>query len=65
MTDFTARELALIAEVYNIERDYDYLPMYLQDKLYDHFSPRMPYGVAKARDGDPVHWVMDHLEELI
>ena len=36
-------------------------------KLYDHFcnSEEMPYGVAKARDGDPVVWILDYLDELV
>lgn len=32
--------------------------------LYEHFLPEMPYGVAKARDGDPYQWLADKLELL-
>ena len=35
------------------------------EKLYDWFTfegpVRMPYGTAKARDGDPVEWILDYL----
>lgn len=36
-------------------------------KLYDYFysSGEMPYGVAKARDGDPVEWILDYLERCV
>ncbi len=27
-------------------------------------SGEMPYGTAKARDGDPDQWVLDKLEDL-
>ena len=33
-------------------------------KLYDYFcdSGEMPYGIAKARDGDPDLWILEKLE---
>jgi len=41
------------------------------DKLYTHYAfdvPEidggMPYGTAKARDGDPYNWMQDRLEEI-
>ena len=33
------------------------------DKLFDFYMPDMPYGVAKARTGDPDQWILDRLEE--
>lgn len=35
------------------------------DELFDYYlkSGEMPYGVAKARDGDPNTWLADRLEE--
>lgn len=35
----------------------------LYDALFDYYNDRgeMPYGVAKARTGDPMNWVADHL----
>jgi len=36
------------------------------DLMYEHFlnNGEMPYGVAKARDGDPYEWVGDRVEHL-
>ena len=37
-------------------------------KLYEYFafeSCEMPYGTAKARDGDPEEWILNYLERLI
>lgn len=36
------------------------------DLMYEYFlnSGEMPYGVAKARDGDPYEWVGDRVERL-
>ena len=36
-------------------------------KLYEYFAfetCEMPYGTAKARDGDPDSWILDTLESL-
>ncbi len=36
------------------------------DKLFEHFAfdtGEMPYGVAKARTGDPDEWILDKMEE--
>ena len=38
------------------------------DKLYEYFafeSCEMPYGTAKARDGDPECWILEYLERLV
>jgi hypothetical protein len=37
----------------------------LYEKLYNYYvfeTAQMPYGTAKARDGDPDVWIMDQLE---
>jgi len=37
------------------------------EKLYSYFvfdTGEMPYGTAKARDGDPDYWIVDHLEAI-
>ena len=37
-------------------------------KLYEYFafeSCEMPYGTAKARDGDPEWWILEYLERLV
>lgn len=33
------------------------------EKLFDYYvsTGEMPYGVAKARDGDPDQWIVDRL----
>lgn len=31
--------------------------------LFDYYSDEMPYGVKKARDGDPMEWIADRLGE--
>jgi hypothetical protein len=33
------------------------------DKLFAYYAPDMPYGVAKARSGDPDEWILNRLEE--
>jgi hypothetical protein len=33
------------------------------DQLFAYYSPDMPYGVAKARTGDPDEWILNRLEE--
>lgn len=37
----------------------------LYDALYDYYANagEMPYGVAKAREGDPFQWVSQHFED--
>lgn len=39
----------------------------LYDTLYEYYflNGEMPYGVAKARDGDPMQWVADRFSEDI
>jgi hypothetical protein len=39
----------------------DFMPENLYDALYDYYMDRgdMPYGVAKAREGDPYQWVSE------
>ena len=36
----------------------------LYDELFEYFLEDMPYGTAKARDGDPVEWITMRLEDL-
>lgn len=39
----------------------DFLGSSAYDKLFDYFSDEMPYGIMKARDGDPDVWILDRL----
>ncbi len=34
------------------------------DVLYEYFREEMPYGVAKARTGDPVQWISNKLDTM-
>jgi len=56
-------------DIVAIEQDKKELDMEspLYDKLYNYFanSGDMPYGIQKARTGDPDAWILDHLNELI
>jgi len=36
----------------------------LYDELYEYFLEDMPYGVQKARTGDPVEWITMRLDGL-
>ena len=51
-----------------LENDGD---IYVDDKLYsdlfEYYSTDpdyMPYGTQKARDGDPVNWITERLDDL-
>ena len=37
------------------------------EELYEYFlmSGEMPYGIAKARTGDPHQWIWDKLQPLV
>ena len=50
-------------EVRNFEQGGD-LDEHLYDALYDYYvdAGEIPYGVQKARDGDPMEWVAQNLE---
>ena len=36
----------------------------LYQELFDYYSEDMPYGTMKARDGDPVQYISDELDDL-
>ena len=36
----------------------------LYNELYEYFQEDMPYGVQKARTGDPVEWITMRLDGL-
>ena len=52
------------ADIKAFQMDGD-LSEHLYDALYDYYlsAGEMPYGVAKARDGDPREWISDRLEQ--
>jgi len=60
-----------------VEQMPDHIEDYLEDgsmfiftdayeKLFNHFldTGEMPYGVAKARTGEPDTWILDYLHDL-
>ena len=44
---------------------FDFMDTPMYEKLFEYFAfdgpIRMPYGTAKARDGDPDVWILDYL----
>ena len=36
----------------------------LYQDLFDYYSDEMPYGTMKARDGDPMDWILTKLDDL-
>jgi hypothetical protein len=46
------------------DTDYFDLPQSTQDALYEYYASEMPYGVQKARTGDPDVWIAKRLDML-
>ena len=48
-----------------LHKDIDQLddPILMED-LYKHFQEEMPYGIQKARTGDPDEYIYNKLEDL-
>jgi hypothetical protein len=65
LTDDTHHTLKHILHTYGRDvRDflqYGDLSDHLYDALFDYYHEDMPYGVAKARSGDPYEWISDRL----
>jgi hypothetical protein len=47
------------------EIDFYDMPVLTRDALYDFYQTEMPYGVQKARTGDPDTWILNRLERLV
>lgn len=60
--DFPFTDEEVVAIIENDDFDGD-----TYDKLFDYYcnSGEMPYGTAKARDGDPHQWIFDRLCERV
>ena len=59
----TAEEIKKMPEYINGTREFYGTPAF--EKLFEHFAfdtAEMPYGVAKARTGDPDTWILDKME---
>ena len=55
------------AETKKMQMDGDLMGIYdtdLYQELFDYYSEDMPYGTMKARDGDPVQYISDELDDL-
>lgn len=61
LTDAERREVRALAADEDFEMSED-----LYGKLYSYFNDNgeMPYGVAKARTGDPHQWIYDKMPEV-
>lgn len=58
---FTKTEAASVA-AFLITGDFSSLRGAAWDKLYEMYFTSMPYGTAKARDGDPAEWIRDQYQ---
>ena len=69
MMNDTKDLLKLEGVVAFVEGDIDWydLPEAVRDTVYTHFleSGEMPYGVAKARTGDPDQWIAERLARFL
>ena len=63
LTDDTGSTLQHIKDTFKRDvKDFETtgeMSQHLHDALYDYYHDDMPYGVQKARDGDPYEWVAD------
>ena len=63
LTDDTGSTLQHIKDTFKRDvKDFETtgeISQHLHDALYDYYQDDMPYGVQKARDGDPYEWVAD------
>ena len=59
MTDVVPRNVSIAL----VCGDADIFNVWYYDKLFAYYEPDMPYGVAKARTGDPDEWILNRLEE--
>lgn len=58
---FTQQELVEVRKFVDGEN----ISQELYEKLYSTFLHEMPYGVAKARTGDPDQWLANNVERLL
>lgn len=59
----TPEEINFLKAFVNGEEDL-YSEPELMEKLYDYYWEEIPYGIAKARTGDPDQWFYDKLSTL-
>lgn len=61
---FTKEEAKDVRRFLSGEIDFTEMKESAWDKLYELLLHEMPYGVAKARTGDPDQWMIDHFDHL-
>lgn len=59
--EFHPEELEDLKAVAHGLKDISELGNPLKHRLFNHYEHEMPYGVAKARTGDPFDWISDRL----
>ena len=64
VNDYDPRELPGVKQWLDGDIDFYALPQGTVDALYEYYSDEMPYGVAKARTGEPDEWIEDRLRGL-
>jgi hypothetical protein len=57
-----AQEIALTLEAVEGD-DMAFCESPAYEKLFEYYSCEMPYGTQKARDGDPIIWILDKIGE--
>lgn len=60
--EFHPEEVEELKAVAHGLKDISDLANPLKHRLFNHYEHEMPYGVAKARTGDPFNWIADRLE---
>lgn len=61
--EFNHSELETLKKVASGETHWDDMSEGLQERVYDFYLHEMPYGVAKARTGDPYQWCERRLRQ--
>jgi hypothetical protein len=56
--------IAEVIAVRNGFMDFDNMSVEVLDVLMEYFMEDMPYGTAKARDGDPYEWICNRLVNM-
>lgn len=61
----TTEEITFLQKIKDEGLDLIEVAPKLYDKIYGWYANEMPYGVQKARTGDPDEWIFDHLDRII
>jgi hypothetical protein len=61
------REKQIVRDALDTGEDQEFVSSGAYEKLFNYFAfeaGEMPYGTAKARDGDPVVWICDRMNGI-